>query len=282
MSYKYEIGFIGCGNMGSAILKGIIGSSLSVPEKIAASANSEATRNRLRSEYNINIESNNTEIVKNSKVIFIAVKPAVFGQISDTIKSLFNPDQLIISVMAGKSIEVINNSLIGCDKFSGHSDASKNLQIVRAMPNTPALVGEAMSALSYSESVTEENKALASKIFNCFGKSEEIPENLMDAVTGVSGSSPAYIYMMIEAMSDEGVRAGLPRQKSYTFAAQAVLGSAKMVLETGKHPGELKDAVTSPGGTTIAGLAALEEMGFRGTVMEGIHAAIMKSIDMSK
>lgn len=282
MSYKYEIGFIGCGNMGSAILKGIIGSSLSVPEKIAASANSEATRNRLRSEYNINIESNNTEIVKNSKVIFIAVKPAVFGQISDTIKSLFNPDQLIISVMAGKSLEVINNSLIGCDKFSDHSDASKNLQIVRAMPNTPALVGEAMSALSYSESVTEENKALASKIFNCFGKSEEIPENLMDAVTGVSGSSPAYIYMMIEAMADEGVRAGLPRQKSYTFAAQAVLGSAKMVLETGKHPGELKDAVTSPGGTTIAGLAALEEMGFRGTVMEGIHAAIMKSIDMSK
>ena len=278
MSYKYEIGFIGCGNMGSAILKGILGSSLSVPGKIAASAHSESTRTHLKSEFKINIESDNSEIVKNSKVIFIAVKPAVFGQISDSVKGMFSSDQLIISVMAGKSLDVINSAL----SSSTSTDTDKKLQIVRAMPNTPALVGEAMSALSYSASVTDSNKKLTSEIFNSFGKSEEISENLMDAVTGVSGSSPAYIYMMIEAMADEGVRAGLPRQKAYTFAAQAVLGSAKMVLETGKHPGELKDAVTSPGGTTIAGLAALEDMGFRGTVMEGIHAAIMKSIDMSR
>jgi pyrroline-5-carboxylate reductase len=272
MSYKYEIGFIGCGNMGSAILRGILSSHVSVPEKIGVTASSDSSRMRLVSEFEVNVEKSNSDLIKNSKVIFLAIKPKIFENISNELKGLFSGDQLIISIMAGKSIAALETAL---------SSGSK-LQIVRAMPNTPALVGEAMSALSYNEAVTEDGRILSGEIFDSFGLSEEIPENLMDAVTGVSGSSPAYIYMMIEAMADEGVRAGLPRQKAYKFAAQAVLGSAKMVLETGKHPGELKDAVTSPGGTTIAGLAALEEMGFRGTVMEGIHAAIAKSIDMSK
>ena len=148
------------------------------------------------------------------------------------------------------------------------------------MPNTPAMVGEAMSALTPNGELSKEDMALAVRLFEALGRAEVVPENLMDAVTGLSGSSPAYIYMLIEAMADAVVASGLPRSQAYTFAAQAVLGSAKMVLETGLVPGQLKDQVTSPGGTTIAGLKALEEGGFRGLVMDGILAAVKKSEEM--
>lgn len=151
------------------------------------------------------------------------------------------------------------------------------LQLVRTMPNTPAMVGEAMTAVCPNESISEKNLKYVIRLFESFGKAEVVPESLMDTVTGLSGSSPAYIYMLIEAMADEAVKQGMPRSQAYTFASQAVLGSAKMVLETGKHPGELKDAVTSPGGTTIAGLAVLEDLGFRSAIMNGIDAAIEKS-----
>ena len=156
------------------------------------------------------------------------------------------------------------------------------LKLVRAMPNTPALVGEAMSALCCNELVTEEELAEAVSIFNSFGKCEVIKEALMDAVIGVSGSSPAYVYLFIEAMADAAVADGMPRAQAYKFAAQSVLGSAKMVLETGTHPGALKDAVCSPGGTTIEAVAVLEEEGLRNAVIKAQRACVQKSRDMGK
>ena len=157
----------------------------------------------------------------------------------------------------------------------------KPVKLVRVMPNTPALVGEAMSAVCFNANITPEDRTIVMAMLNSFGKAEEVPEKLMDAVTGVSGSSPAYVYMFIEAMADAAVADGMPRAQAYKFAAQSVYGSAKMVLETGKHPGELKDAVCSPAGTTIEAVAALEAGGFRNTVISAQRACSQKSRDMS-
>ena len=176
---------------------------------------------------------------------------------------------MIVSIAAGKTIAAIEDSF------------GKPVKLVRAMPNTPALVGESMSALCVNQNVTPEELKEVQALFNSFGKSEVISESLMDAVIGVSGSSPAYVYMFIEAMADAAVADGMPRAQAYKFAAQSVYGSAKMVLETGKHPGELKDAVCSPAGTTIEAVAALEAGGFRNTVISAQRACSQKSRDMS-
>ena len=175
---------------------------------------------------------------------------------------------MIVSIAAGKTIAAIEDSF------------GKPVKLVRAMPNTPALVGEAMSALCVNQNVTPEELKEVQALFNSFGKSEVISESLMDAVIGVSGSSPAYVYMFIEALADGAVKYGLPRAKAYQMAAQTVLGSAKMVLETGKHPGQLKDEVCSPGGTTIAGVSALEEWGFRNAVIKAEDASYEKGRKM--
>lgn len=269
MSRSKRIGFIGCGSMGSAMLKGILKAHIVDPDEVIVSCKSEETGKRIRETFAADVTHDNKNVAEESDMLFIAVKPYQFPEIASEIKEVLSEDQIIISVIAGMSVDGLQEKL-----------GSAHLQIMRAMPNTPAAVGEAMTALVPGSFMTEQNIAYTKRIFESFGRAEIVPENLMDTVTGVSGSSPAYIYMLIEAMADEAVKQGMTRKSAYIFAAQTVLGSAKMVLETGMHPGELKDAVTSPGGTTIEGLSVLEDGGFRGLVMEGIDAAIEKSRSM--
>lgn len=259
-----SIGFIGGGNMGSAMIGGILSAGLVSKDQILAADLSPAAREGLSGKFGIRTTGDNREAA-GSDILFLAVKPQFLYAVIDEIKSTVTKDTLIVSIVAGQSLEKLEKAF------------GKALRIIRVMPNTPALVGEAMSALSPNASATEEDVAAVNEILCCFGKSEVVPERLMDAVTGVSGSSPAYVYLFIEAMADAAVAEGMPRNQAYKFAAQAVYGSAKMVLETGQHPGALKDAVCSPGGTTIEAVASLEADGFRGIVMKAQRICTEKS-----
>ena len=262
------IGFIGAGNMGSAMIGGILDASLVTTSQIIASAHSPETLDKIRTKFSIETTPSNEVVAERSDILFLAVKPNKFAEVLPQIKDHLKSDCLIVSIAAGQPIANIEAML-------GH------VKLVRAMPNTPALVGAAMSALCPNDKVTPEEIKLVESLFNSFGRAEVVPESMMDAVVGVSGSSPAYVYMFIEAMADAAVADGMPRAQAYKFAAQSVLGAAKMVLETGKHPGELKDAVCSPGGTTIEAVAALEHGGFRDTVISAQRACSKKSYDMS-
>ena len=252
-----KIGFIGAGNMAGAIIGGIVKSNLVKSENVIASAKTMANLERLQQEYNINVTLDSKEVVKNSDIVFMAVKPNIFDGVLEGVADLIDDKKIVVSIAAGKSIEAIEN-IIGADK-----------KIVRTMPNTPALVNEGMLKI-------------VKDIFDSFGKSEVVGEYLIDAVIGVSGSSPAYVFMFIEAMADAAVMAGMPRKQAYNFAAQSVLGSAKMVLESGKHPGELKDMVCSPAGTTIDAVKVLENEGMRSAVINAVCACVEKSREMSK
>ena len=197
--------------------------------------------------------------------MILAVKPQFFPEVIVRIKDEVNADALIISIAAGKTMDYIETQF------------GRPLKLVRCMPNVPALVGEGITSVSRNERVSDEEMKQAMDLLSGMGKTSEIPERLIDAVVGVSGSSPAYVFLFIEAMADGAVAAGMPRSQAYEFAAQAVLGSARMVLETGRHPGELKDMVCSPGGTTIQAVKVLEEKGFRAAVMDAMEACIEKS-----
>lgn len=261
------IGFIGMGNMGGAMLSGVISSGKYAPEEIYASdANCEALE-RVKKEYGINVSQSNSAAA-GCDMLVLAVKPAFLYDVIDEIKDVVSENTIIVSIAAGQSVEKIENAF------------GKKIKLVRVMPNTPALVGEAMSALAPNGGATDADTARVREFFECFGKAELVSEKLMDAVTGVSGSSPAYAFMFIEAMADAAVNAGMPRKAAYTFAAQSLLGSAKMVLETGMHPGELKDMVCSPGGTTIEAVKVLEEKGFRAAVMDAVDVCVKKSRSM--
>lgn len=263
------IGFIGAGNMGSAMIGGILSSSLATSSQVIASAHSAATLEQLRTRWGIETTPSNETVAERSDILFLAVKPNKFDEVIPQIASHVKSHCVVVSIAAGKTIRAIEEAF-------GHE-----IKLVRAMPNTPALVGEAMSALCANANVTAEELADVELIFNSFGKCEIVPESLIDAVVGVSGSSPAYVYMFIEAMADAAVADGMPRAQAYKFAAQSVYGAAKMVLETGRHPGELKDAVCSPGGTTIEAVAALEKGGLRDTIITAQRACSKKSHDMS-
>lgn len=266
---EYKIGFIGAGNMGSAMMQGILAAGLCEKSEMIASCHSDATKERVEKQLGIRVTQDNRE-ASNAHIVFLAVKPYQLSGVVSDIKDSLPAGTLVISVVAGKTLKQLAE-LLGEDKH-----------IVRSMPNTPAMVGQAMSALCPGDLVTEDECKTAEKLFESFGQAEVVTEDLMDVVTGVSGSSPAFVYMIIEAMADAAVAEGMQRGAAYKFAAQSLLGSAKMVLDTGKHPGELKDAVTSPGGTTIAGVAALEAKGLRSTMIEGVRAAVQKSRDMSR
>ncbi|MQN00985.1 MAG: pyrroline-5-carboxylate reductase [Lachnospiraceae bacterium] len=266
---RKKIGFIGAGNMGTAIMKGILKNGLASKDQVIASCHTEETKNRIASELGIEMTLDNCEAA-NADIVFFAVKPNVLPDVAAEVKHVLTEDQLIISIAAGFDLKKLHFILGG------------DLHIIRSMPNTPAMVGEAMSALCSDEKSTDDDRKTAIDLFNSFGKAEFVPESLMDAVTGVSGSSPAFIYMVIEAMADAAVAEGMPRKQAYIFAAQSVLGSAKMVLDTGRHPGELKDAVTSPSGTTIEGVAALERDGLRAAMIDAVRTAAQKSRDLSK
>ena len=275
MKRDYKVGFIGCGNMGSAMVGGILKNGLATKGDIIVSCKSEASKERIKKELGVTVTTDSKEVTAKADVIFLAIKPYQFDDVLPQINGIVMEDQIVISVAAGKTIGMIETALMSID-------VAGKLKVVRAMPNTPALVGEAMTAITPNANLNEEDIAKVKTLFESFGQVEVVPESMMNAVIGVSGSSPAFIYMLIEAMADAAVVEGMPRAQAYKFAAQSVLGSAKMVLETGMHPGALKDAVCSPGGTTIAGVEALEQCGFRGTVMEGIRATVAKAEEMSK
>lgn len=264
------IGFIGSGNMGGAMIGGIIKAQLIEQNNVWVSDINEASLARVKEEYGVQVTTDNTLLAKACDIIVLAVKPFLYPIVIKGIKDVVKKDVIIIVIAAGQSSDVVKE-LFGRD-----------IKIVKTMPNTPALVGQGMAAIAPGKNVTKEETEEIVSIFNSFGKSEIVSEHLMDAVTAVSGSSPAYVYMFIEAMADGAVLEGMPRAQAYKFAAQAVLGSAQMVLETMQHPGELKDMVCSPGGTTIAAVAKLEETGFRSSVMQAMKACADKSREMSK
>lgn len=261
-----KVGFIGCGNMGTAMIRGMLSSGKCSKEQMMASNKSQSSRERNEKLLGIKMTCDNIEVAKFADVLFLAVKPQYYEEVIAEIKDVVTNDQIIVTIAPGKTIEWLY------DKFG------KTVKVIRTMPNTPAMVMEGMIGMCTGEAVTDEDIALVRDLCDGFSKTEVISENLMDVVTAVSGSSPAYVFMFIEAMADAAVAGGMPRTQAYTFAAQAVLGSAKMVLETGKHPGELKDMVCSPAGTTIQAVRVLEEKGMRSSVIE----AMMKCLDISR
>ena len=260
-----KIGFIGCGNMATAIIKGIIRKQILDAANIIASAKTKATLDRVQKELGIKVTTDNLEVAENSDILVLAVKPQYYPEVIAQIKDVVRKEQIVISIAPGKTLDWLQ------EQFGG------NVKLIRTMPNTPALVGEGMTGACRNAYVTDEDYATVLQILGSFGEVETIPENLMDVCVSVSGSSPAYIYILIEAMADGAVADGMPRAQAYKFAAQSVLGSAKMVLETGKHPGELKDQVCSPGGTTMEAVRVLEEKGFRSSVIEAMKACVRKA-----
>ena len=263
-----KLGFIGTGNMASAIMGGIIKNQIIPANEIIGADVMEAGRERVKEQFGIHVTADNHEVVKNSNVIILSVKPQFYAEVIAEIKDDIREDQIIITIAPGKTLAWLKEQF------------GKNVKIVRTMPNTPALVGEGMTAACPNEFMTEDEITYVRTLLESFGRVEIIPERLMDVVVSVSGSSPAYVFMFIEAMADAAVSGGMPRAQAYQFAAQAVLGSAKMVLETGKHPGELKDMVCSPAGTTIEAVRVLEEKGFRSSVIEAMKTCeeISKSL----
>lgn len=260
-----KLGIIGCGNMGGAMLRQMLKAGLFTPEEVIVSDKNPSLRAQLKSELGVNVTYRNEEAAA-ATTLLLAVKPQFVREVGAEIAGAVNPNALIISIVAGYDLAMLHGLL--------QNDVA---HIIRVMPNTPAMVGEGVLAACRGQHVTDEEWKLGMKLLSCMGMAEEVTENLMDAVTGLSGSSPAFVFLFLEALADAGVRGGLPRATAQRFAAQTLLGSAKLALETGKHPGQLKDMVTSPAGTTIEGVAALERNAFRSAVMEAVDAAIQKS-----
>jgi pyrroline-5-carboxylate reductase len=267
-----KVGFIGCGNMAQAMIGGMIKSGLVNKGNIIGSGSNLNSKKLKEVKENFGIETviDNKEVARRADILILSVKPNIYPLVIDEIKEYIKEEVIIVTIAAGITINLMEKAF------------GKPVKIVRTMPNTPAMVGEGMSALCCNREVSKEELSMVVELFQSFGKAEVIDERLMDAVPAVSGSSPAYVFMFIEALADGAVRDGIPRDKAYKMAAQAVLGSAKMVLETGMHPGELKDNVCSPGGTTIEAVFALEKNNFRGTVIEAMKACTDKTREMSK
>lgn len=262
-------GFLGMGNMGYAMLSGAC-NRFTQKEFHYTDINSERLE-YVKQETGISYSMGNSTVVEQSKYIVLAIKPQYYDVVLQDIRNYITTEHIVISIAPGKTIESLKNIL------------GQNIRILRAMPNTPALVNEGMSGICYSEDeYSVEEKDVISQLFSSFGKVEVVEETLMDAVVCATGSSPAYVYMFIEALADSVVKYGIPRDKAYEMVAQTVLGSAKMVLETHKHPGELKDQVCSPGGTTIAGVAALEEYGLRNAMIKATDACYQRALDLKK
>ncbi len=263
-----KIGFIGCGNMGQAMVSGMLSSGKVKPENLIISDKTLESRVRIKEKYGVYVAETNTEVAMISDIIFLAIKPQYYEEVIKEIAQSVWSEKILVSIAPGKTFAWLEEVL------------GKPAKIVRAMPNTPALVKEGMMGICGNEQVTKEELQTIGNLCASFSKVEVVTESLLDVVTAVSGSSPAYVFMFIEAMADAAVEGGMPRKQAYTFAAQAVLGSAKMVLETGMHPGELKDMVCSPGGTTIQAVRVLEEQGMRAAVMDAMKACLDKSRNM--
>lgn len=264
-----KIGFIGLGNMAEAMIGGMLGKGLVKPEDIIGSSKTELTSKKIKTKFDITAVTDNAWVAGQADILFLAVKPVFFPEVIAEIRDVVKADALVVSIAAGRDLKYLKEAF-----------GRPELKIIRCMPNTPALVLEGCTGVCADGAVTEEELARVLALLRSFGTASVVPERLMDVVVGVSGSSPAYVFMFIEAMADAAVAAGMPRKQAYEFAAQSVMGSAKLMLETGRHPGELKDMVCSPGGTTIQAVKTLEEKGMRAAVMDAVEACINKSKNM--
>ena len=262
-------GFIGSGRMASALIRGMIRAGVAPADRITASDPHPAAREALTREGGIVVHAANPPVVAASDVLVLAVKPQSLPAVLAEIAPSVGPNHLIVSIAAGVGIGAMQAAL------------GESARIIRVMPNTPALLGEGASGYALGANATEADAAVVQGFLESVGRAVRVPEAQLDAVTGLSGSGPAFVYLMIEALSDGGVRAGLPRDVATTLAAQTVLGAARMVLETGLHPGALKDQVTSPGGTTIAGVQVLERAGVRGAFLDAVDAAARRSAELA-
>ncbi len=268
MLKEKKFGFIGSGNMAEALMRGLLEpSGVVVPDNMFAADVSEDRLHHLHDIYGIQTVTNNREAVKSADVVILAVKPQVIQTVLQEISDCVDEHKLVVSIAAGIKIQVIQDGL-------------KPTRVVRAMPNIAALVHAAITAVSQGKYATEEDIQIAREIFNAVGESVVVKENLMDAVTGLSGSGPAYMFYAINALADGGVKVGFSREVALKLAVQTMYGAAKMVIETGEHPMKLRDMVTSPGGTSIAGVYALERDGFGATIMNAVEVATNRSKEL--
>jgi pyrroline-5-carboxylate reductase len=264
------IGFLGAGQMATALARGWLAAGLVNAEHLRASDPVALARDAFHAETGVRAVADNRRVVGSSDLLVLAVKPQSMATLLEEIGPVLQPRHLVVSIAAGITLRQLTEGLgPGC-------------RLVRVMPNTPCLVGASASAYAPGTGATEEDLALVGRLLGAVGRAFRLSEGLLDAVTGLSSSGPAFVYVVIEALSDGGVRMGLPREVATALAAQTVFGSAKMVLETGAHPGMLKDKVASPGGTTMAGLHALERGGLRAALMDAVEAATRRATELAK
>jgi len=268
MTSPLSIGFLGAGQMATALAKGWIANGLLDIESSHASDPHKKSRDKFYADTSIPTSSSNASVVERCGVLVLAVKPQVMPQVLEELGIHVTPQHLVVSIAAGITLSQLHEAL------------GESIRIVRVMPNTPALVGESATGFALGSKATPKDAELVETLFRSVGLAYQLPEHLLDAVTGLSGSGPAYAYQFIEALSDGGVKMGLPRDVATKLAAQMILGAAKMVLETGLHPAVLKDSVASPGGTTIAGLHALERGGFRAATIDAVEAGTLRAREL--
>ena len=263
------IGFIGGGNMAEAMIRGLLRGKVFAPESVVVSGPRDERMRELRETYGIRATTNNREAAA-ARIVVLSVKPQILSRVLDEIAGAIDSDALVISIAAGVPVAAIQSRL------------AEGTRVIRAMPNTPALVDAAATAIAGGEHARPSDLEAAKRIFDAVGMTVILEESAMDAVTGLSGSGPAYVFLILEALSDAGVKVGLSRRNSQLLAAQTLLGSAKLLLETNEHPGRLKDMVTSPGGTAITGLHTLENGGVRTTLMNAVEAATKRSKELGE
>jgi len=264
-----SIGFVGAGNMAEAMIRGLLRGKVFAPGHVTASAPREERQRELAEKYGIRVTGDNREAAAQS-IVVLSVKPQILGKVLDEITGSVRAESLVISIAAGVPVAAIQAKL------------RSGTRVVRAMPNTPALVDAGATAIARGEHAQESDLEDAKRIFDAVGVTVVLDETLLDAVTGLSGSGPAYVFLILEALSDAGVKVGLSRRTAQLLAAQTLLGSAKLLLETNEQPGKLKDMVTSPGGTAITGLHTLENGGVRTTLMNAVEAATQRSRELGE
>ncbi len=270
MNPSLNITFIGAGCMASALIRGLITRGGIEPKRITASDVSQERLALIARDFGIRTETDNVRAAAGADVIVLAVKPQVMDGVLCGLAGALDAGKLVISIAAGIPTQFISERL------------PQGPRIIRVMPNTPALIGEGAACLAAGPSASKDDMALALEVFRSVGTASEVGEHLMDAVTGLSGSGPAYVFLIIEALADAGVKAGLPRKTAQELAVQTLIGSARMVQETGLHPAQLKDQVTSPGGTTIAGMQALEAGGVRAALYDAVDKAAARSRELGR
>lgn len=271
MSAPLAFGFLGAGQMATALARGWLSAGLLDPARSLASDPYPTARSKFAEVTGLRVGPVAAPVLADANVIILAVKPQMMSVVLDEIRPHVDVHRhLVISIAAGITLKQLAEGL------------GSEVRLIRVMPNTPCLLGASASGFSTGSAATPEDALLVERLFGAVGKAVRVPEHLLDGVTGLSGSGPAFVYVMIEALADGGVRVGLPRDVALTLAAQTVLGSARMVLETGQHPGALKDAVASPGGTTIAGLHALERGGVRAALMDAVEAATRRAEELGR